>query len=165
MDEHDIRNAGLDTGEDIGVIDGQTPMADSEYDDFMKNITDPKHPDNQLWMKGDPQDPKRIQLQARYDALNLKKYGTGEVSTAPAAGGNPGPGYAAAKESFREDLGMEAGPEFEASVQNFHAWANDTFSSPDDFHRLAVAAEKALGVKGAAALGVQLAQAHARSRR
>jgi len=71
--------AGLDTGEDISVISGMGSAVDTEFNDFMKNLSDPKHPDNALYMKGDPQDPKRVALMAKRETLLKAKYGTGEA--------------------------------------------------------------------------------------
>jgi hypothetical protein len=108
--------------------------------------------------RDDKNDAEIARMKAAYESAR-------DGATAPTASsdsGGPGPGYNEAKEQFRQDLGVEGGPGFEVTVQNFHSWAADTFSSPEDFHRLAVAAEEALGVKEAARLAVQLAEAHAR---
>lgn len=75
-----VAKAGMDTGEDISEIAGTgDPTADAEFQEIMKMTSDPKHPDYQVWMKGNPQSPERIALQERYNAAFRRKYGTGEV--------------------------------------------------------------------------------------
>ena len=107
-----------------------------------------------------------------YKAMNDKAFANWEAEqkakgqeAPPAPAGDHGPGYEAAKESFRQDLGMDSGPEFEAHVSNMNTWVNESFGSVAEFDKLAAAAEEALGVKGAAELALKLAGAHARKRR
>lgn len=73
-----VAKAGLDTGEDISVIHGAgQPLLDTEYDELIKNLSDPNHEDHKLWLHGNPQDPKRIALMAKKELLEKKKFGTG----------------------------------------------------------------------------------------
>ena len=71
--------AGLDTGEDISVLPSGT-AADTEFEEALKFTSDPKHPDYALWTNGNPEDPKRQALQAKYEAAFRKKFGTGSVA-------------------------------------------------------------------------------------
>ena len=73
--------AGLDTGEDISVIDGTAGATDTEYDDLMKNLGDPNHADYKLFMAQgvDPQDPKRQAFMQKREQILQRKFGTGEV--------------------------------------------------------------------------------------
>jgi len=68
--------AGLDTGEDISVIDGMGTAVDNEYEDMMKNLGDTNHPDYKLFhAKGvDPQDPKRQAFMAKREAILRRKF-------------------------------------------------------------------------------------------
>ncbi len=73
-----VAKAGLDTGEDISVIHGAGgTLLDTEYDELLKNLSDPNHEDHKLWMHGNPQDPKRIALMQKKELLEKKKFGTG----------------------------------------------------------------------------------------
>ena len=103
----------------------------------------------------DKDDARNARLKANFES------GRADVGNVSASN----PDYNQAKESFRESLGMAAGPEFDGHVQNLHAWVNESFGSVAEFDKLAAAAEEALGVKGAAELALKLAGAHARKRR
>jgi hypothetical protein len=107
-----------------------------------------------------------VDRDAERNARLKAQFEAGQKTASQTSEGEPGPGYEAAKESFRQDLGMDSGPEFEAHVSNMNTWVNETFSSVSEFDKLAAAAEEALGVKGAAELAIKLATAHvARKRR
>jgi hypothetical protein len=77
-----VAKAGMDTGEDISVVEGTgDPTADSEFNEILRMTTDPTHPDYKLWWnQSASQDPKRIALQEKYEAAFKRKYGTGEAS-------------------------------------------------------------------------------------
>lgn len=75
-----IAKAGMDTGEDISIIEGTgAPDGDAEFNEVLRMTSDPKHPDYKLWMSGNTQDPKRQALQERYDNAFRRKYGSGEL--------------------------------------------------------------------------------------
>ncbi len=77
-----IAQAGLDTGEDVSIIEGEggDSSVDTEFNDVVKMTSDPTHPDYKLWTSGNHQDPKWLALEAKRDAAYKKKYGTGSAT-------------------------------------------------------------------------------------
>lgn len=72
--------AGLDTGEDISVIDGMAGATDNEYETLMNNLADKNHPEHKMFhaIGIDAQDPKRLAFMQRRQEILMRKFGTGE---------------------------------------------------------------------------------------